>query len=187
MSRAVLLALFMLLGRNLMAQGAVVVPDPPLDSARATLRDALLVLRDSLNSIDAAAARLQRDNRQASPASLLSRARVMRDACARSARALPEAKAAVIRAEASNDVRVKRQGELVQALDLLRDALKRCETEFTNMSQPGQGERVRGYGNDRALRVQTALRRYDRAAGGFLAAMGIKVVPLGSDPRRSAG
>ena len=61
----------------------VIRPTPPLDSARAVLRDALLVMRDSLLTIDGAAARLQRDFRVASGPSLLSRARVMRDACAR--------------------------------------------------------------------------------------------------------
>jgi hypothetical protein len=40
-----------------LAAQAVLRPDPPLDSARATLRDALLVLRDSLVTIDGAAAR----------------------------------------------------------------------------------------------------------------------------------
>ena len=43
----------------------VMRPDPPLDSARVAVRDALLILRDSLSTVDGAAARLQRDFRQA--------------------------------------------------------------------------------------------------------------------------
>jgi hypothetical protein len=166
---------------------AVVQQEPPLDSARVTLRNALLVLRDSLSSIDAAAGRLQRDYREASAASLLSRARVMREACARSARTLIPTKEAVAATKTSTDLRRKRQRELVTALGQLRETLARCETEFGAMSRAGQAERVRGYGNDRAARVQAAVRQYSRVAGGFLAAMGIKVSPLGVETRSLAG
>jgi hypothetical protein len=166
---------------NLAAQ-TVVRPEAPLDPARSSLRDALLVLRDSLSSIDAAAGRLQRDYRQASAASLVSRARVMTDACARSARTVPPTRQAVVAADASSDVRLKRQRELVQALAQLHDALNRCQSSFGAMGQSGQGEQVRGYGNDRAVRVQAALRKYERVAGEFLAAMGIKVTPRGATP-----
>jgi hypothetical protein len=46
---------------------------------------------------------------------------------------------------------------------------------------------VRGYGNDRAVRVQSAMRKYEIALRGFLGMMGIKVRPLGANPRASAG
>jgi hypothetical protein len=182
MSRICFILAAMLCARSVGAQ-TVVRPEPPLDAARATLRDALVGLRDSLSSIDAAAGRLQRDNREASVATLLSRARVMREACARSSRTVPPTKKVVVATEVSTDLRRKRQGELVQALDQLRGALARCEADFGAMSEPGQGEQVRGYGNDRAGRIQAAVRRYSRVAGGFLAAMGIKVVPMGSQNR----
>jgi hypothetical protein len=78
-----------------LAGQTVVRPAPPLDSTRAALRDALLVLRDSLVTIDGAAARLQRDFRNASGPSLLSRARVMYQACARSGKAIPTARETV--------------------------------------------------------------------------------------------
>ncbi len=184
-------AWFMLAGllcaRTLEAQGTVVRPDAPLDPARAELRDALLVLRDSLNSIDAAAARLQRDYRSASPPSLLSRARVMRDACSSSARSISRARNMVLAANAPDQLRLKRQGEMTKALDQLRTVLTRCESEFTAMSQPGKGETVRGYGNDRAVRVLASLRRYEKTLGGFFAAMGIRVTPQGGEPRSLAG
>lgn len=186
MSRAGLLVLLVVWVPNLAAQ-TIVRPEPPLDSARSSLRDAVLVLRDSLSSIDAAAGRLQRDYREASGASLVSRARVMSDACARSARTVPPTRQAVIAADASNDARVKRQRELVQALGQLHDVLARCQSTFDAMGKPGQGEQIRGYGNDRAVRVQAALRKYERVAAEFLAAMGIKVTPRGAGPRPLAG
>lgn len=187
MNRSALVVVGMLWAQSLAAQGTVVVPEPPLDIARATLRDELLRFRDTLNSIDAAAGRLQRDFRQASTAALTSRARVMRDACARSARNVAPARKAVVAAEASNERRLRQRKEMLKALDELRLVLTRCETEFGDLSRPGQGETVRGYGNDRAIRVQSALRKYERALGGFFGAMGIKVTPLGSEARSSAG
>jgi hypothetical protein len=146
------------------------------------LRDALLVLRDSLITIDGAAARLQRDYRVASGPSLLSRARVMRDACARSIRTVQPTRKTILAAKLSQPYKTKRRQELVGALDQLKDALIRCETQFDTMSQAGQAERVRGYANNQASQVQVSLRSYEQSARSFLAAMGIRVVPLGVVP-----
>lgn len=185
MIRASLILLGMLCARGAAAQ-TVVLPELPLDSARTTLRDELLRFRDTLNTIDAAAARLQRDFRQASTASLISRARVMRDACARSARNLVPARKAVLAAQASDDRRLRERKAMVEALDELHGVLTRCETDFRDMSRAGQGETVRGYGNHRAAPVQSALRKYERTLGRFFSAMGIKVSPLGAGSRPSA-
>jgi hypothetical protein len=186
MSRWCVVLLAMLFVQPVSAQ-TVVRPEPKLDAGRAALRDALLQFRDSLNTVHAAVSRLQRDYRESSPASLLSRARVMRQACARSVNGLPAARNAVLTAEASNALRLRRRTEIVAALDQLQKALVRCESDFAAMSQAGQGERVRGYGNDRAGRVQAALRRYEPALSAFLSAMGIKVTPLGAESRPLAG
>jgi hypothetical protein len=170
-----------------MSAQTVMRPDPPLDSARAAVRDALLILRDSLNTIDGAAARLQRDFPQASGPSLLSRARVMREACARSERTVAPTRKAVLEVRPLDPPRLKHRSELVGAMDHLSGALARCEKDFAAMSRPGQGETVRGYGNDRAIRVQSAMRKYENALRGFLGIMGIRVTPLGANPRASAG
>jgi len=183
MKRLYVMVLSTLWAPALAAQGTVVLPEPPLDSARITLRDDLLRFRDTLNSIDAAAARLQRDFREASTAALLSRARVMSDACARSARNLPLTHKAVLAADTPDKRRRKSRGEMVQALDRLRGVLSRCSTDFEAMARPGEGETVRGYGNARAIPVQTALRRYERVLASFFSAMGIKVSPLGAPVR----
>ncbi len=179
-----LLAIFC--ARPLSAQ-VVAQPEPPLDSARTSLRDALLVLRDTLATIDAAAARLQRDYREASGASLLSRARVMRDACDRSIRTIPPARGAVLNAKLSTVKRQKARTELVSAMDTLKGVLIRCEKEFAAMSQPDQAETVRGYANDRAVRILGGLRRYEHSLRNFLALMGIRVIPLGVTPPAVAG
>ncbi|HEY3012482.1 MAG TPA: hypothetical protein VGK54_00085 [Chloroflexota bacterium] len=186
MRQAWLLLMVVLVAPRLAAQ-TIVHPTPPLDSTRAALRDALLVLRDSLNTIDGAAARLQRDYRQASGASLLWRARAMHDACARSARTVQPTREAVLAASLSDPQRVKQRHELVGAMDRLQGVLTQCEVEFAAMSRPDQAETVRGYANDRAVRLQGALRKYEQTLQGFLGAMGIRVPPLGASPRPSNG
>src|SRR3954452_8229092 len=165
----------------------VIRPDPPLDSARVVVRDALLVLRDSLNTVDAAAARLQRDFRQASGPSLLSRARVMHDACAHSGQTLPSTRLVVREAQLSMPTQVQLRKEFVAAMDQLSQALARCELDFAAMSKPGEAETVRGYGNDRAIKAQSAIRKYETVLSRFLGVMGIKVVPLAANPRSAAG
>jgi hypothetical protein len=177
-----LLLLGILVARPVASQ-IVVKPDPPLDSARAALRDALLVLRDSLNSIDGAAARLQRDYRNASGPALLSRAQVMRDACARSERTIPATRKTVEDTRITEPLRLKQRKGLISEMERLKTALAKCETEFAAMSQPDQAERVRGYGNDRAGRIQESLRRYEASFRDFLSAMSIKVMPLGATSR----
>jgi hypothetical protein len=179
--------LLCVLGTTPLAAQTVVRPQPPLDSARAALRDALIVLRDSLATIDGAAARLQRDFREASGASLLSRARVMQDACGRSVRTVPSAREAVIATKISDPNRRKWRGELVGELDRLKVVLSRCEADFAAMSRPGQGETVRGYANDRAVRVQAALRKYERSLHDFFGVMGIRMTPPGASPREASG
>ena len=176
----------LLLAPALAAQ-TVIRPEPPLDSARAGLRDALMVLRDSLNAIDGAAARLQRDYRQASAASLLSRARVMQAACAGSVRTVGPTKRAVREMTLSERQRVKLRGQLLGAMDELGRTLAHCETEFASMSQPGRAETVRGYGNDRAVRVQAAIRKYEQVMLEFLGVMRIRATPLGANPHELAG
>jgi hypothetical protein len=170
-----------------LAAQTVVRPAPPLDSARAALRDAVLILRDSLVTIDGAAARLQRDYRAASGPALLSRARVMREACARSIRTLPSTREALLSARLTEARRITRRQDLIQALDQLKGALNRCETEFAAMSAPDQAETVRGYANAKAAVVQAALRRYEKTQRDFLGVMGIRVPPVGVSPPPLAG
>lgn len=165
----------------------VMLPPPKLDSARAEIRDALWRLRDSLLTVDGAAARLQRDYRATSDPALLARARFMTQACARSFKAVAPARSVVASADLSSKQKLHQQRSLLGALDSLRKALSACEAEFAAMSRPGQGETVRGYGNDRAGRVLAALRSYEHSLRGFLRALGIPNEPPGLNPRAVSG
>ncbi len=186
MIRCCLPLLVSLWATTLAAQGTVVAPEPVLDARRATLRDQLLQFRDTLNTIDAAAARLQRDYREASAAALSSRARVMTDACARSARNVGPARQAITAAPASSERQVKSRTELLEELDRLHAGLGPLQNRLRRAQPPRESEKVRGYANDRAVRVQSALRRYETSLGSFFSAMGIKVSPLGAKPGQAA-
>lgn len=187
MIRLCVVVLATLWAHGLAAQGTVVLPEPALDAARATLRDELLRFRDTLNTVDAASARLQRDYRQASASALTSRARVMGEACARSARNTGPVRMAVLAADTSDKRRLQTRAEMLRTLERLRGVLNRCEADFTAMSRLEAAETVRGHGNDRAVKVQSAIRQYERVLAGFLHSMGIKVTPLGSQARPAAG
>lgn len=187
MNRSLWLGLSTLLIAVPLSAQTVMRPDPPLDPARAALRDAVLVFRDSLATIDAAAARLQRDFRQASDPALVSRARVMEEACARSVRTLPPTRRVLAERQLSEPRRIAARRNLLSAMEHLGTALSRCQKTFAAMSRPGQGETVRGYGNDRAIRVQSSLRSYEGALRSFLGVMGIKLTPLGATPPGAAG
>ena len=167
------------LGAAPAAAQTVIRQPAPLDSTRAALRDDLVVLRDSLNTVDGAAARLQRDYRTASEASLLSRARIMRDACARSSRTVPSARLAIVDLRLSDRQKLQRRRGVVTALDSLQAALRRCEAQFTALSRAGQADSIRGYANNRADQVQKAIRNYEQHLRPFLGSIGIRILPLG--------
>jgi hypothetical protein len=169
-----------------LAAQVVMRPAPKLDSARAEIRDVLWRLRDSLLTVDGAAARLQRDYRVASGPALVARARLMTQAYARSFKAVAPARSVVVSANPTSKQKVQ-QRKLLRAFDSLSKALNVCETEFARMSRADQGETVRGYGNDRAGRVVGALRTYEHSLSGFLRAMGIPYEPAGLNPGPVSG
>lgn len=179
MTRLTLWLLFFLVGAQPLRAQTVAAPAPALDSTRVLLRDALLGFRDSLLTIDGAAARLQRDYRQASGPALLVRARNMRDACGRSLKTAAPTRSVVLAAELSGTQKLQQRRNLIDALDRLKPALRKCEIAFAAMSRPDQAETVRGYGNDRAQRVQSALRTYEQTHYRFLHVMGIRTLPSG--------
>lgn len=166
---------------------AVVMPTAPLDAARTHVRDAMLLLRDSLMTVNGAAAALHRDFRQTSGAVLTTRAREVSAACARSVRTIGPTREAVAAAQATNPVPVKTRDALVRSLDSLSIELNHCVSEFGAMAAPGKAEEVRGYGIRRSEPILKALSDYDRAANSFFATWGIEVRPLGARPVPLAG
>ena len=168
------------------AQVGAIMPEAPLEASRARVRDALLVLRDSLHAIDGANARLRRDFRATSAAALSGRARSIADACAGAERSVPAARKAVEETRADTRFERDQRVALLKSLDDLAGTLGGCRSDFVAMGNKG-GEQVRGYGNRRAESLQTELRKYDRAVAGFFATYKIDVRPIGAGKNPLAG
>ncbi len=183
MKRTLLLALGLALAPSLaLAQGGAIFPTKPLDPVRLHARNTLLVLRDSLMSVNSAAARMQRDYRETSAIALTGHARRVADACTRAARNVPEARAAVLDAPLTSRAQQRVQVTLLRMLDSVAVETTHCGSEFGALAAPGKGEDVRGYANRRIEPVLALLVRYDRAATGFFKVYQIDVDPIGARP-----
>jgi hypothetical protein len=182
MKRLVLLMLALTIAPATLHAQTVIVPAKPLDAPRARVRNTLLMVRDSLITVNSATARLQRDYRHTSAALLTQRARTVAEACARSSRVLPSARDAISQL-VSDERQLHRTREgFLQAIDSLRTAMDRCQAEFAAMAVPGKGEEVRGYGNRRAEPIIDALNGYDAAANSYFKTWQMDVRPLGARP-----
>lgn len=161
-------------------------PAPALDSARAGVRDAALRLRDSLTEVQAAGAHLSRDFRSTSSAALISRARIMHQACAAAARSLPAARAVFVAGPADAEFSDTARVRMLAAMDQLHGALTACRTQFGAWTDAGDGEAVRDYGNRRAGEIRASIRAYDNRLNAYLGSLGIELRPRGNpDAARS--
>ena len=158
----------------------VVRPPAPLDPARATVRDAVLVLRDSLQGIHAGRAHLRRDYRDASSQALVSRARVMRDACAASARTLPQTRIAVQKGPTATPQSRSARDELLAEMSRLVAPLEACRGRFDEWVRSSDGDAVRGYANRLADEIEVPIRAYEHRLATYLGTQGIRIRPLGS-------
>lgn len=172
---------------SLDAQATMVLPDKPLPPEHARVRDAAYVLRDTLFAITGAAARLQRDFRQTSDASLTSRAREVALACAAAERNIATPRTLLGEMPADTRLREREKKRLLGAYDKLAAATQSCRDEFDGLAQPGKGEAVRGYGNHHASTVVREIRRYESALDGYFRAMNIPNRPRGARPSPLAG
>jgi hypothetical protein len=183
MKRFVLTALLAIAAAPaLHAQAALVLPEQPLDSNRAGARDAIYVLRDTLQPVIAAIARLERDFRTTSVQSLTSRARDLGHACAAAERNVAPVREVVGRTSTGSNLQRREQVRLGEGLTSLETMMGTCRTEFERLGKRGNGEEVRGYGNRRAQPVRAEILRYESAVDGFFRAMEIPNRPLGARP-----
>jgi hypothetical protein len=171
----------------LTAQAAILLPDKPLPPAHARMQDAAYVLRDTLFVVSSAAARLRRDFRTTSAASLESRAREMRDACAATGRNIATPRAVLAETASDSPLSEREKVRLLAAYDALARSAERCVEEFRPLAEPGSGEEVRGYGNRRAATMVEGIREYERALDSYFRSMRIPNRPRGAKPNPLAG
>lgn len=188
MNRTVIVTMLALCSAaSLEAQATMVLPDKPLPTEHARVQDAAYVLRDTLFAVTGAAARMNRDFRETSDASLLSRAREMSLACAAAERNIATPRAAVGDTPASTRLREREKQRLLGAYDELTAATRSCVSQFQTLAEPGKGEEIRGYGNRHASTVVREIRRYESALDGYFRAMNIPNRPRGARPNPLAG
>jgi len=139
----------------------VVQPDPPLDSTQAVIHDALYLLRDSLQFVEAASSRFARDRDMSSDAVLRSRALTMADRCESVVRITDEVKAVVGRSARPDPDPKGDRPRYLGALENLRSRMQECSTEFTHLAKPEAAQELRDYGIGKGHRVDESIRAYD--------------------------
>lgn len=145
--------------RGLSAQ-MVVQPEAKLNETQTAVRASLYRLRDSLQLVEAASARIARDLAKSSDAVLRSRAHVMASRCQAAVVQTDSTREAVsLGALPSPDPRGTR-AQLDKALGALRVKLEECVGQFNGLTTPEKAEELRGYGIGKGQRVQDAIQGY---------------------------
>jgi hypothetical protein len=139
----------------------VVQPEPTLDSTQRVIHDALYLLRDSLQAVEAASARFARDRNMSSDAVLRSRALTMAERCEAVVRITGEVKEVVIRSARPDPDPKGDRPRYLGALDTLRRQLRECSAEFSRLAKPESAQELRDYGIGKGERVSNAVRAYD--------------------------
>ncbi|HEU4829825.1 MAG TPA: hypothetical protein VFT04_11585 [Gemmatimonadales bacterium] len=172
---------------SLEAQATMVLPDKPLPPEHARIQAAAYVLRDTLFAVTGAAARLHRDFRHTSDASLMSRAREIADACAASGRNVAAPRTVLGETPTTSRLQETEKKRLLGAFDDLASAAAKCASRFVELAKPDKGDEVRGYGNRDAQAMVAEIRRYEAALDGYFRAMRIPNRPRGARPNPLAG
>lgn len=157
-------------GRSSLNAQMVVQPEAKLNEAQMVVRTSLYQLRDSLQLVEAASARIARDLRSASDAALRSRARVMVDRCQAAAIQTDSTRSAVSRSGLPQPDPGSARASLDKALDSLQVHLKDCVGTFSALVDPAKAEELRGYGIGRGRRVQDAIQHYRPTASQYFRA-----------------
>lgn len=153
-------------------------PERPLSPAEQELRDAVVVLRDTLYMVEATAARLER-GLGGSPAVLRATGRTLNAECARGARATGVMRAYAAGLSTDNakwgDVAL---GDFRKALATLESAMTNCNSASAKAleSNPVDGPALKKAQTSTVL----AIRDYERSAKGLLRTLNIQLDPRGT-------
>jgi hypothetical protein len=175
--RKFLVVLALALGaRPLAAQQ--VLKKPVFDSVQTSIRRTLYALRDSLQLVDAASARMVRDRQRASDALLRSRSRILSGRCNAAGQMAVVASVEVTRAGRPSPDKHGALPGLQRALTELKGQMDHCAAEFQALTAPDKAAELRDYGIRRGAKVQEAIRRYEPSVElYFEAAVGDRYFP----------
>ena len=159
--------------------GQMVVTNDTLDLERRDVRDILVVLRDSLHTVEAAAAQFDRGHASASIELLYSRGRTLKNACTRSLRNIGPAREVVKGDDWGDEYRTMRQGQVFEAIDLLEQSVDACQSVWDRLVTPENAEQIRTAGPAEAESITKAIHDYGKVVAGYYKALGIYVRPAG--------
>lgn len=152
-------------------------PERPLSPPEQELRDAIIVLRDSLHAVEATAARLGRGLR-GSPAVMMATGRTLNGDCQRAARATGTMREYAAGLSTDN----AKWGDLAlddfrKSLAQLEQTLKSCDaTTAKAIATTGPDAKALGTAQTQTV---VAIRDYDRAVKGLLRTLKIPLDPRG--------
>ncbi len=162
-----LLVAIVFAGASPLSGQTVIAPPPKLDSTQTAVRNALYLLRDSLQLVDAAAARIARDRAMSSDLLMRSRAYLLATRCASAARTLTSTRSVITSAGLPKTDRLALRATLLRSLDSLDVGMAGCVTEFKRLQAPERAAELRDYGIGRGKKVQGYIRRHDAAVGPY--------------------
>lgn len=160
--------------------GQMVVTDDTLDVARRDVRDILVVLRDSLHTVEAAAAQFDRGHTSASVELLYSRGRMIKNACTRSLRNIGPAREVVKADDWGDEYRTTWQNQVLEAMDVLEKSVNACQAVWDGLVTPENAEQIRTAGPAEAESITKAIHDYGQAVAGYYKVLGIYVRPVGA-------
>ena len=160
--------------------GQTVVTTDTLDAQRQDVRDILVVLRDSLHTVAAAAAQFDRGHASASVELLYSRGRTIKNACTRSLRNIGPAREVVKADDWGDEYRTMRQNQVLEAMDVLEKSVNACQSVWDGLVTPENAEQIRTAGPAEAESITKAIHDYGAVVSGYYKALGIYVSPAGA-------
>ena len=148
-------------------------PEKPLSPVQQELKQAVIVLRDTLRAVDATVSRLERAHAAGTTSVVAASGRTLASDCARAARG-----AAVIQNQVKGHTTSARWGDLALAryrlsLDSLRRVMSSCSTDLTTGS-PAHAVLVRV-----GLSARAAVDQYEVALDAMLRTLSIPLDPKG--------
>ncbi len=162
--------------------GQTVVTNDTLPESKQVVRDILVPQRDSLHTILAAAAQLQRGHATASVELLFARGRSLLQGCQRSLTTSDTTRATIEAGEWDDEFQNRRKRELIAEMDLLNQALWQCDRAWTQFATREHAEEIRTTGLEAADSLVATIHQYENVVAGYYKVLDIYVPPPGSRP-----
>lgn len=178
---AALLGLLVLLAATPITAQIFVQPEKPLDPGQIVTRDAVMMLRDSLNGITAASARLVRGvGATSSPAWLQARARNIAGACTRAQTTMASVRPVVEGGADSLVAQVNARRTLLAAMTGLDATLTACGKTWKERASAADASPIRERGPSEVAALNQEVQAFDKKLSSYAGTQGFQLPPMGS-------